>query len=137
MKTAIQVALALTMPAVAPIWAAPVVGAGTAPAASRTLSIFADDGHNTLLLPEPGTADYLAGATQLIELQHIYGGGLARLLGGTVIPAEMLLTPAYAAKPRSGVRLASNVGTAFGGPANGGGGSQATGSQPLLNLLTR
>src|SRR5688500_13602393 len=58
----------------------------------RVISI---DAHNILLAevgdPEvPAESEYAA-----LIIRHIYSGGIARVLGGTVIPTEIFVSPAF------------------------------------------
>lgn len=53
------------------------------------------DAHNTLLIEiaDPETPDKKE--YRLVPVNHVYSGGIARVLGGDIVPTGVLVSPAY------------------------------------------
>jgi hypothetical protein len=59
------------------------------------------------------------GEYQLLPVQHVYSGGIARLFGGATIPTEYFVSPALNGNVAAGGVTANAGGAAFGAPNNG------------------
>ncbi len=85
------------------------------PGVSKLVSI---DAQNVLL------AELTNGQYQLLAVQHVYSGGIARLFGGAVIPTAAFVSPAFntnAAAAGNNNNVSTNNVSTIGGNANSGG----------------
>lgn len=102
----------------------------------RVISI---DAHNILLAETVDPENAEESEYAALRVLHVYSGGIARLFGGTVIPTELLVSPAFN-KGGFGGANPSGITTVggFGGAGNGlGGGLNNGGLNQILNQLDR
>ncbi|MBV9864649.1 MAG: hypothetical protein JO316_04820 [Abitibacteriaceae bacterium] len=77
-------------------------GQGTLPLPQGITNVISVDAQNTLLVEyedpdNPGQKQY-----QAIRINHVYSGGIAKILGGDVIPTETFVSPSYSQQNGNG-----------------------------------
>lgn len=124
-----------------PVWAQTAGNGAVFPLPPGVQQVVSIDAQNSLLVASQNDAGDPATQINLIEIQHVYSGGIARLFGGTVLPAAMFLTPGFAGSngatgaTRGGYSPPSNqpnVTTAFNGNS---GFTPSAGTAPASNGL--
>ncbi|HVF11244.1 MAG TPA: hypothetical protein VNA16_10595, partial [Abditibacteriaceae bacterium] len=120
-----------------------VVARGVIKLPSDVRQVISIDAHNVLLAEtadpdEPTESEYAA-----LVVRHVYSGGIARILGGTVIPTEIFVSPAFNKGGFGGGNPSgiTAVGGGFSGGFNNGGGFNSGlnggGINPIFNSLDR
>lgn len=70
-------------------------GRSVLPLPKGITKVISVDSQNSLLVEMDDPDDPTQKQYTVIRINHVYSGGIARLLGGTIIPTELLVSPGY------------------------------------------